>query len=323
MKEKQLLRKSMELAAMHHMVCKETNKERKLPLVAGVIEKLQNLLETGKGQVSVRDGCRMAAIELFDFWVFDGNVHRSKLQHIEDQIYNDFKAFVSLKNYPRFKRGDKWTSDVSMFNDRMMQYNYHIRTSGKQYQSNNLNEECRVTITEETAKFCTNNCVGEQNMQSGHINSTSLKRKSINETGEPELDIKRTVSLEEKLLKNATNNTTEFFSTSVGDDCDCDSDLETSTSHKTPSVDPTPQIESPNSVSKESNHESTKTIPWIPLRSSLDGFNESVIKCLAQISVDYCLPIDTSISIVCDVANVIFGQSWKKKTHYETCSAIE
>ena len=59
---------------------------------------------TGKKQVSLSDACWEVANELYDFWVYIGNVYPKYLLVIKDQINNDYKEFVRLKKLSNLKK---------------------------------------------------------------------------------------------------------------------------------------------------------------------------------------------------------------------------
>ena len=106
---------------------------RQLPRGSAIIGQILNITkkETGKKQVSLSDACWEVANELYDFWVYIGNVYPKYFLVIKDQINNDCKEFVRQKNYPTSKRsvGGKWENDAKIFDKRMHTYSYDIRTT--------------------------------------------------------------------------------------------------------------------------------------------------------------------------------------------------
>ena len=62
---------------------------RQLPRGSAIIGRILNI--TKKETVSLSDACWEVANELYDFWVYIGNVYPKYLLVIKDQINNDYK----------------------------------------------------------------------------------------------------------------------------------------------------------------------------------------------------------------------------------------
>ena len=230
---------------------------------------------------------------------------------IKDQINNDYKEFVRLKNYTTSKRsvGRKWEIDAKIFNKRMHTYSYDIRTTDTILQKNPRRSKYGVKMTKEEEKFYKNYCRGERKMVSANVCPSWLKTKTRAEMIKASLEKRRQLLLAmEKWSLNQKVN--EAFSCVIQDDEDKDFEPPV----KSIRVDEEYEI---GSQLNTTITEKEKAYPKVQVRYSFKDFNENVIRVTTQIAADYILPMQTAIMVIRDVANGIFGQNYNVELDYK------
>ena len=269
----------------------------------------------GERTQTKEESAKIVATELCKDWIAK-NVYPKKHANVTSQIIKDWKTFHELCK--RFKQGRE-TKDflerVSSFNERMTGIAYDIKTECSVYQKK-LEDEHGVKMTNEDFLFYQDNCHGSYTAKCTETVPANWKKQEKRKG--------------KRLLSEAkTKQKLETEPESQREDSDSSSNEVDQAYDKadpefTPSKPKEIDVSSATRITPKLRSENTPKsailvdrFPKVPVRNGRRSLNENVVRCTVQCLASYKVSRDDLAGIIVNVANTIFGQSWKAKNEFE------
>ncbi|XP_013414654.1 uncharacterized protein LOC106176709 [Lingula anatina] len=246
------------------------------------------------------------------------NVYPMHERSVARKIKADYERFNDLRKMEQCKektRTDEWFKSANDFNDMLTKHAYNIRTNDPAYQKQ-LEDEFGVKMTKEDEAFYEDNCFGcyKAVCTSTVPKHWKKKQKRKHEREQSAANKKAaTVSSLEEQKRLDESEMSELLNTQI-DSGEIDplftgpqmSNTSPFQERKLRSSKDDPNV-------KETDKKQGSPFPQIKIRTGRRSLNESLMRCIVQCLAETRMSPDEVATVVVRVANMVFGQNWKKQ----------